>query len=155
MHDMRTGRVIKDKNGKPRVSSAAQRREPVASIAEDVLETFDLVERAATSALQRDASLTAASLTIAKTFTSVRAMQTLDQMNADRMNSSVKLQREPAIARLVVAGETGAMRTYCVCRTSPLSMSGAALTSYRSPVGAMAAEPSTLGLSRASWTTTA
>jgi DNA polymerase III delta prime subunit len=138
MHDMRIGRVINEKNGEPRVSSTEQSRAPVASIAEDVLATFDLVERAATSALQSDASLTAESLTIANTFTSVRAMQTLDQMNADRMNSSVKLQREPAIARLVVADETGATRTYYVCRTSPPSMSGAALISYRSPVGAMA-----------------
>jgi DNA polymerase III delta prime subunit len=110
----------------------------VAAIADDVLATFEQVERAAVVGMQSESYLTPESIGIANPVRDHRAMQTLTQINSDKAGSYQMLSREPAIARVVVADASGAMRTFYVCRTSPPTGLGVPLISYRSPVGAMA-----------------
>ena len=111
---------------------------PVAAIAEDVLVTFEVVERDAVQGLHGESYLTPESVGIANPARDSKALQTLMQINSEKARSYQLLSREPAIARVVVADESGAMRTYYVCRTSPPTGLGVPLISYRSPVGAMA-----------------
>ena len=111
---------------------------PVAAIADDVLGTFEAVERVTAQGLQGESYLTPESIGIVNPVRDHRAMQTLTQINSDKASSYQLLSREPAIARVVVTDASGAMRTYYVCRTSPPTGLGLPLISYRSPVGAMA-----------------
>lgn len=111
---------------------------PVAAIADDVLGTFEAIERVAAQGLQSESYLTPESIGIANPVRDHRAMQTLTQINSDKASSYLLLSREPAIARVVVTDGLGAQRTYYVCRTSPPTGLAVPLISYRSPVGAMA-----------------
>lgn len=120
------------------MDASSSKHGPVAAIADDVLGTFEAVERVAVAGLQSESYLTPESIGIANPVREHRAMQTLTQINSDKASSYQLLSREPAIARLVVTDASGAMRTYYVCRTSPPTGLGVPLISYRSPVGAMA-----------------
>ena len=111
---------------------------PVAAIADDVLDTFEAVERLAVEGVQGESYLTPESIGIANPVRDAEALKTLSRINSDKASSYQLLSREPAIARVVVTDASGAMRTYYVCRTSPPTGLGVPLISYRSPVGAMA-----------------
>lgn len=112
---------------------------PIAVTAEDVLETFETIEQRARQGLQGDTYLSAESIGVMNPAREAAALQTLDRINSDKASAYLALSREPAIARVVVADESGALRTYYVCRSSPpASLSGVPLISYRSPMGALA-----------------
>lgn len=120
------------------MTSSESAEASVTAIAEDVLDTFEAVERVAAAGLQGEAYLTPESIGIANPVRDHKALQTLTQINSDKANSFQLLGREPAIARVVVTNASGSRRTYYVCRTSPPAGVGVPLISYRSPVGAMA-----------------
>lgn len=120
------------------MSSTESNQGPVAAIAEDVLETFENIERVTVSGLHEESFLTPEAIGIANPVRDHKALQTLTQINTDKANSFQLLSREPAIARVVVKDSSGADRTYYICRTSPPTGLGVPLISYRSPVGAMA-----------------
>lgn len=111
----------------------------ISTIAEDVLETLEIIEQGTRTGLQTDAYLNADSIGIMNPAREAAAMQTLERINSEKAAAFLALKREPAIARVVVADESGALRTYYVCRASPpASLSGMPLISYRSPMGALA-----------------
>ena len=113
--------------------------QPLAAMAGDVLETFESVEQGARSGLQGDTYLSPESIGVMNPAREVAALQTLERINRDKAASFLTLSREPAIARVVVADESGALHTYYVCRASPpASLNGVPLISYRSPMGALA-----------------
>ncbi|ADU38098.1 ATP-binding domain-containing protein [Variovorax paradoxus] len=120
------------------MNASVTKADPVAAIAEDVLETFDAVECSAIEGLRGDAYLTPDSIGIANPVRAEKAMQALVQLNAEKFNGFTLLSREPAVARVVVVDNSGEERTYYVCRTSPPTGLRVPLISYRSPVGAMA-----------------
>lgn len=112
---------------------------PIAVTAEDVLETFGVIEQRAREGLQGDTYLSADSIGVMNPAREAAALQTLERINSEKVGAYLALSREPAIARVVVADESGALRTYYVCRASPpASLSGVPLISYRSPMGALA-----------------
>lgn len=112
---------------------------PIAVTAEDVLETFGVIEQRARQGLQGDTYLSAESIGVMNPAREAAALQTLERINSEKAGAYLALSREPAIARVVVADESGALRTYYVCRASPpASLSGMPLISYRSPMGALA-----------------
>ena len=110
-----------------------------AAIAEEVLDTLADVEHRARDGLQGDSYLTGESIGILNPVRGIAALQTIERMNQEKATAFLALAREPAIARVVVSDESGAMSTYYVCRTSPpTGLGGLPLISYRSPMGAMA-----------------
>jgi superfamily I DNA/RNA helicase len=112
---------------------------PIAVTAEDVLETFETIEQRARQGLQGDTYLSAESIGVMNPAREAAALQTLERINSEKASAYLALSREPAIARVVVADESGALRTYYVCRSSPpASLSSVPLISYRSPMGALA-----------------
>ena len=113
-------------------------QDSVASIAGDVLDTFDEVEKRVQRCLEGDAYLTAESIGVMNPAREAAALQTIERMNAEKAAAFDALSREPSIAQVVVSDESGAMHTYYVCRTSPPRELGGLLISYRSPMGAMA-----------------
>jgi UvrD-like helicase C-terminal domain len=124
------------------VSETNDSMQQMEATAEDVLQTFEGVATAAQRSLQRDSLPSANSLASANTFTDTKAVQSLERIRAEKLDNSQRLQREPAIARVVAKTEDGTLRTFYVCRaTAPSSSSlgnKAEVASYRSPAGRLA-----------------
>lgn len=125
------------------MSELIQQEHDLDGVAEEVLQTFQAVASAAHTGQLAGSSLNANSLASVNSFTSGKALQTLDDISSASLDSNSRLQREPAISRVVVEDAEGARRTFYICRTTPLSVSGmqGQLASYRSPVGRLASLP--------------
>jgi hypothetical protein len=80
---------------------------------------------------------------VVNTLTADRAMRNLEGINQAQAQELRSLSTEPAIARIIVAEETGDTRTYFISRGTPTRppRDGSAVASYRSPVGRLAALP--------------
>lgn len=125
------------------MSESIQQEQDLDGVAEEVLQTFLAVASAAYIGQLAGSSLNANSLASVNSFTSGKALQTLDDISSASLDSNSRLLREPAISRVVVEDAEGARRTFYICRTTPLVVSGipGQLASYRSPVGRLASLP--------------
>lgn len=117
--------------------------EHLVELAEHTLGFFTETARMALGQLGEKSPQVADVLAAVNTVTSALATQTLAEVGYARMQELRLLAREPAIARIVVAEETGELKTYFISRGTPTSQSrdGTPVASYRSPVGALASWP--------------
>src|SRR5690606_33888400 len=99
-------------------------------LAEEALSRLDSIAAAAKSKLLDGQTLGSDALASINTMTSSSAVQRLDQINQANRDSDAVLEREPAIARVVVVDEEGEARTYSICRTTPI-VGFSNLASYR------------------------
>jgi transcriptional regulator with XRE-family HTH domain len=77
------------------------------------------------------------------TLTADRAIRNLEGINRSRLQELRVLSTEPAIARIVVAEESGQTKVYFISRGTPTRppRDGSVVASYRSPAGRLAAVP--------------
>ena len=115
----------------------SESRQHIEHLAEEALTQLDSIAAAAKSKLLDGRTLGSDALASINTMTSSSAVQRLDQINQANRDSYSVLEREPAIARVVVADEEGEERTYYICRTTPIA-GFPNLASYRAPVGRLA-----------------
>jgi DNA polymerase III delta prime subunit len=115
----------------------SESRQHIEHLAEEALTQLDSIAAAAKSKLHDGRTLGSDALASINTMTSSSAVQRLDQINQANRDSYAVLEREPAIARVVVADEEGEERTYYICRTTPIT-GFPNLASYRAPVGRLA-----------------
>ncbi|WP_349609033.1 ATP-binding domain-containing protein [Cupriavidus sp. DF5525] len=106
-------------------------------VADEALAQLESIAAAALSKLSGGRTLNSGALASINTMTSSSAIQRLDQISQANRESHLVLAAEPAIARVVVADDSGEKRTYYICRTSPIS-GFPNLASYRAPVGRLA-----------------
>lgn len=118
-------------------------RQRIEVVADETLRTFKKVSEAALSALHHPSSVSAEVFANLNTFNSIKTLQTLEQINKKNQESCRRLAKEPAVSRVVVVDGAGKKRTFYICRTTPISVSGndAMLASYLSPVGRLASLP--------------
>jgi hypothetical protein len=112
-------------------------------VAKDSLETF---ARIAETASQKLSELRVANrnfLVTNNTFTGANAATEMLRIQRENSESLQILEREPAIARVVLADANGRSYTYYICRAAPTPPRGlqAKLASYRSQVGRLASLP--------------
>ena len=106
-------------------------------IADEALEQFSSIATEAAKNLRDGHTPDASSLASVNTFTSGSALKRLDEVGQSNQASYRVLTREPAIARIVVADEEDKLRTYYICRTTPIS-GISNLASYLAPIGRLA-----------------
>lgn len=111
-------------------------RQHIEHLAEEALTQLGSIAAAAKSKLHDGRALGSDVMASINTMTSTTP-QRLDQINQANRDSYAVLEREPAIARVVVADEEGEERTYYICRTTPIT-GFPNLASYRAPVGRLA-----------------
>lgn len=111
----------------------------VASLAENALDTFVKIEgRAAEKLSSRGANATDAFATV-NTFTGQGAVNRIAEIADGETQSLLALLREPAISRVTVENDEGQKEIYYICRTSGISLNGAAkLAGYRTDLGKLA-----------------
>lgn len=115
----------------------SESRQHIEHLAEEALTQLDSIAAAAKSKLLDGRTLGSDALASINTMTSSSAVRRLDQINQANRDSYAVLEREPAIARVVVTDEEGEERTYYICRTTPI-VGFPNLASYRAPVGRLA-----------------
>ena len=118
----------------------AEAKRRVEEIADDTLTQFEKVAQAAKDALARAPAASAGALANLNTLTDTPAIEKLEQIRAANRTSYYTLTQEPAIARVMVIDDSGAQRTYYICRATPIS-GIPNLASYRAPVGRLASIP--------------
>lgn len=109
-------------------------------VAEDTLSQFKKVSDTAQNALNNRPVSAKNVLADPKSFTSDAAIKQFGQISRENRESYTVLEREPAIARVVVADDNGKGSTYFICRSNPLNILPN-LASYHAPVGRLAALP--------------
>lgn len=125
------------------MASVGNNQQHLGLVADESLRTF---ERIADTAAKQLADLRAANhnvLITNNTFTGVAAANQMLKIQQENIESFQILEREPALARVVLADENDRKYTYYICRTAPTPPRGlqAKLASYRSPVGRLASLP--------------
>lgn len=120
-----------------RETQAEQRIRPVA---EESLETFAKVAKAAEADLRSGAPGGSSTSIVRNTFTEQEAIRTHNRITQENLEGSRILTREPAIARVVVVDEDGQKTTYYFSRAAaaPLPDKRLKFASYRSRVGRLA-----------------
>lgn len=125
------------------MASVGNNQQHLGLVADESLSTFELI--ADTSAKQlADLRVTNHNALITNnTFTGGAAANEMRRIQQENMESLHVLEREPALARVVLADESDRTHTYYICRTAPTPPRGlqAKLASYRSPVGRLASLP--------------
>lgn len=116
---------------------AKESRQHIEHLAEEALTQLGSIAAAAKSKLHDGRALGSDVMASINTMTSGATVQRLDQINQANRDSYAVLEKEPAIARVVVADEEGEERTYYICRTTPIT-GFPNLASYRAPVGRLA-----------------
>lgn len=110
-----------------------------ATIAKEILDTFDKIEQKVRQATQSDSYLSGESIGVMNTLREAAALRTIERINDEKARAFRALSLEPAIARVMVSDASGATSTYYVCRTLlPAGLGSLPIISYRSPIGAMA-----------------
>lgn len=113
--------------------------------ATEVLDVFEVVSAQVADALNNDPPLKRDLSESQNTFNEIAIYSERNRIRNQRVADNYVLQKEPAIARVVVAGDKGKLQIFYVCRASPPSprIAGAKATfvSYRAPVGRLAAVP--------------
>ncbi len=120
------------------VTLSENNKQDFEAIARQTLDLFESVAESARNALSGShAGRGAESFASVNTLTSTKLLQTLRQMAEENRRDCEILAREPAIARVVYAYDSGTKKTCYVCRASPVS----GMASYRAPVGRLASLP--------------
>lgn len=111
----------------------------VTSLAESALNIFVTIEGKATEKLSsRGTNATDAFATL-NTFTGQEAVNRIAEIADGETQSLLALLREPAISRVTVENDEGQKAIYYICRTSGISLNGAAkLAGYRTDLGKLA-----------------
>ncbi|MAU22279.1 MAG: hypothetical protein CMH13_17435 [Martelella sp.] len=122
------------------MSDARETEEHIRPVAEESLETFDKVAKAAEAALQSGVSGSSPTSIVRNTFTEQETIRTHSRITQENLEGNQILSREPAIARVVVADENGQKMTYYFSRAAaaPLPDKRLKFASYRSRVGRLA-----------------
>lgn len=109
-------------------------------VAEESLETFERVAKAAQKNLQSGTASTSPTSIVRNTFTEQEAIRTHNRIAQENLEGNRILSREPAIARVVVSDEDGRQTTYYFSRAAaaPLPDTQLKFASYRSRVGRLA-----------------
>jgi len=112
----------------------------VRPVAQESLDTFEKIARSALAEIQKKRTSGNHSSVARNTFTDGAAVQSADDTSRKILEGNRSLKEEPAIARVVVADETGQKTTYYFSRTYAASLPGekAKFTSYRSQFGPLA-----------------
>jgi DNA polymerase III delta prime subunit len=111
-------------------------------IAEEALMTFAEIADNAKQQLTSVVSCSTDSFATGNTLTGGRAYQNLNNIGQKNREGWEALQREPAIARLLLENEEGQRRVVYIARKSSLSLpSGTQFASYGSPIGRLAELP--------------
>ena len=106
-------------------------------IAKETLAEFENIAGIAEEIIREDQTLGSDVFASINTLTASSATQNINKITQERHKSYQILTKEPAIARILAAGEDGKEKTYYICRTSSGSKFPN-LASYRSPVGRLA-----------------
>ena len=109
----------------------------VRSVAEESLETFEKIAKAAEANLQSSASRSGPDTVVRNTFTETEAIKNHNRIAEENRDGYRSLAREPAIARVVVVDENGQKTTYYFSRhtaADPLPDNRLKFPSYLSPV---------------------
>lgn len=93
-------------------------------IAQEALQTLDLIETIATEKLQSIGSASAESFANANTFTGAQAVQNLSNINEQNRVALAQLKNEPALVRLVVEHEDGVRETLYIARKTQVPLIG-------------------------------
>ena len=112
--------------------------EELKAIAGEALETFKAISEAAQESL-RGQGITLNALASINQMTSGKVAAEMRQMNDQRQSDCLKLLREPAIARLVIADEGGNRQTLYISSGGTVGPLPVAFCSYMSPKGQLAA----------------
>ncbi len=107
-------------------------------IAREALETFEAISNAARSSLGRR-GITLNALASVNEMTASNVATEMRQMNDQRQSDCVKLLREPAIARLVIADEDDNRQAVYISSCGTVGSLPVAFCSYMSPKGQLAA----------------
>ena len=112
-------------------------------VAEHSLGFFSKTAADALEQLGERRPVSASAFAVVNTLTADRAMRNLAGIGQARAQELRVLSIEPAIARIVVAEDSGDIKIYFISRATPSRPpgDGSAVASYRSPVGRLAALP--------------
>ncbi len=121
-------------------SLSDEARRHIEHFAEEAIAQFGNIANAAKKKLHVAPTEATDTLAAVNTITSSTAIQRLGQIGLANRDSYRVLADEPAIARVVVSDGTGELKTYYICRTTPVS-GISNLASYRAPVGRLASLP--------------
>ena len=112
----------------------------VRPVAQESLDTFEKIARSALAEIQKKRASGSHSSPARNTFTDGAAVRSANDTFRKTLEGNRSLTNEPAIARVVVADETGQKTTYYFSRTYAASLPGekAKFTSYRSQFGPLA-----------------
>lgn len=112
--------------------------EELKAIAREALETFEAIANAALKSLS-GRGITLNALASVNELTANNVAAEMQQINDQRQSDCVKLLREPAIARLVIAGEDDVPQTLYISSGGTVGPLPVAFCSYMSPKGQLAA----------------
>jgi len=112
--------------------------EELKAIAREALETFESISHAAWKSL-RERGITLNALASINEITASKVAAEMRQMNDQRQSDCVKMLREPAIARLVVADEDDNRQILYISSGGTVGPLPVAFSSYMSPKGQLAA----------------
>ena len=113
----------------------------IKNIAKNVIKTFDKVSSEIKSQSIGKKSMNATNIATMNTFTSEKALASINDINAANASSIKQLSEEPAVARMICEDEDGNQTVYYFTRTTPISglnEGNIKFASYASPVGALA-----------------
>jgi len=112
--------------------------EELKAIASEALETFEAISDAARKSL-RERGITLNALASVNQMTASKVAVEMRQMNDQRQSDCIKLIREPAIARLVIADEDDNRQILYISSGGTVGPQRVAFCSYMSPKGQLAA----------------
>ena len=108
-------------------------------IAQDALTCIEKVAESAEADLQGPRGGNPSSLAYVNTVTWADQVRNLRAISENECAALHELLRQPVIARIGYVDEDGEIGTVFISRTSPRSVSGYRIASYRSPIGSIAA----------------
>jgi hypothetical protein len=123
------------------MSISDQIKNRVEVIADETLTAFEAVVKEAHKQLVASPAASASAFASINTLTSPNAVPSLQRIGDENQRNFETLINEPAIARIVVADESGEEAVFYICRAAPVAGTGVKLASYRSPMGRLASLP--------------
>lgn len=122
------------------MSDARRAEGRIRPVAEESLETFDGIAKAARAKLLSGTPSGSAAGIARNSWTDTEAIRNRARIDQENLDGYKTLSREPAIARVVVADEDGKRITYYFSRAAadPPYIGQAKFASYRAPVGRLA-----------------
>ena len=107
-------------------------------IARDALTCIEKVAASAEAALHGPQGGSPTSFAAVNTFTGTEQVHNISAISENVRSSLYELLRQPVVARVEYIGEDGEADTVFITRTTPQTVPGYRIASYRSPVGSIA-----------------